>query len=69
MSYILRITSIKEADLNFMTKAIINLATYLSFYLKRLFAINNICYMAKTVFGLLITYNKSNLTNKLHKIF
>lgn len=36
MSYILQITSIKEANLNFMTKAIINLATYLSSYLKGL---------------------------------
>lgn len=62
MSYILRITSIKEVDLNFVAKAIINLATYFGSHLNRLFALNNTWYMAKTVFGLLITYNKSKIT-------
>lgn len=64
ISYILPIANIKKGDLNFVAKAITSLIIYLSQYPNRFPTSKDILYIAKTITGLLITYNKSEITQK-----
>lgn len=62
ISFILLISNIKRANLNFQNNGIIDLTSYLGLLFKHHFDGKNDLYVAKKVVGLQITYNRSVMT-------